>query len=229
MLESRLGHPAHPRGLVLPHPVLRQAHAEEGRGDRHHGAGPLLRAGARHERPVVRPRQRRRARGRGAAEAEGGADGGGPGPAEGEAARRHGHRDARSTPSSTWSPIHKTWTWWSSGDVDFTAGMLLDGPAVMMLFVVTLISLLVHVYSTDYVGGDRRYTHYFAFLSLFTRVDARPGHEREHPAAAHVLGAGGALLVRAHRPLVGGEAELRRGPQGVHHEPRRRRGPASAA
>ena len=38
----------------------------------------------------------------------------------------------------------------------------------MMLFVVTLISLLVHIYSTDYVGGDRRYTHYFAFLSLFS-------------------------------------------------------------
>ena len=65
-------------------------------------------------------------------------------------------------------PIHKSWTWWSNGGVEFTAGMLLDGPAVMMLFVVTLISLLVHVYSTDYVGGDRRYTHYFAFLSLFT-------------------------------------------------------------
>jgi len=65
-------------------------------------------------------------------------------------------------------PIHETWTWWSSGGVDFTVGMLLDGPAVMMLFVVTLISLLVHVYSTDYVNGDRRYTHYFAFLSLFT-------------------------------------------------------------
>ncbi len=46
--------------------------------------------------------------------------------------------------------------------------MLLDGPAVMMLFVVTLVSLLVHVYSTDYVAGDRRYTHFFAFLSLFT-------------------------------------------------------------
>ena len=65
-------------------------------------------------------------------------------------------------------PIHKSWTWWSSGGVEFTAGMLLDGPGVMMLFVVTLISLLVHVYSTDYVDGDRRYTHYFAFLSLFT-------------------------------------------------------------
>ena len=65
-------------------------------------------------------------------------------------------------------PIHKSWTWWSSGGVTFSAGMLLDGPSVMMLFVVTLISLLVHIYSTDYVGGDRRYTHYFAFLSLFS-------------------------------------------------------------
>ena len=29
-------------------------------------------------------------------------------------------------------------------------------------------SLLVHIYTTDYVAGDRRYTHFFAFLSLFT-------------------------------------------------------------
>ena len=34
--------------------------------------------------------------------------------------------------------------------------------------VVTFISLLVHIYSTDYVNGDRRYTHYYAFLALFT-------------------------------------------------------------
>jgi NADH-quinone oxidoreductase subunit L len=81
---------------------------------------------------------------------------------EGEAAEEGGHTEFEV------EPIHKTWTWWSNGGIEFTAGMLLDGPAVMMLFVVTLISLLVHVYSTDYVGGDRRYTHYFAFLSLFT-------------------------------------------------------------
>ncbi|MFO7281235.1 MAG: NADH-quinone oxidoreductase subunit L [Thermoanaerobacterales bacterium] len=65
-------------------------------------------------------------------------------------------------------PVEKGWTWFQSGDVDIEVGMLLDGPAVMMLFVVTLVSLLVHVYSTDYVAGDRRYTHFFAFLSLFT-------------------------------------------------------------
>ena len=65
-------------------------------------------------------------------------------------------------------PVTKEWTWFQNGGMDVKVGMLLDGPAVMMLFVVTLVSLLVHVYSTDYVGGDRRYTHYFAFLSLFT-------------------------------------------------------------
>ncbi len=47
-------------------------------------------------------------------------------------------------------------------------GTLVDGQSVMLLFVVTFISLLVHVYSTEYVKGDRRFTHYFAFLSLFT-------------------------------------------------------------
>ena len=88
----------------------------------------------------------------------------------GEPAADDGHGDAGGEKHASYSvePVHKSWTWWSSGGVDFTAGMLLDGPAVMMLFVVTLISLLVHIYSTDYVNGDRRYTHYFAFLSLFT-------------------------------------------------------------
>jgi NADH-quinone oxidoreductase subunit L len=65
-------------------------------------------------------------------------------------------------------PVVTEKTWFESGGVKFTAGTLVDGLSVMMLVVVTIISLLVHIYSTDYVGGDRRYTHYFAFLSLFT-------------------------------------------------------------
>jgi NADH-quinone oxidoreductase subunit L len=80
----------------------------------------------------------------------------------------HGADDEHAEEVHEVPPVHKTVTWWQSGGTEFSVGMLLDGPAVMMLFVVTLISLLVHVYSTDYVGGDRRYTHYFAFLSLFT-------------------------------------------------------------
>jgi NADH-quinone oxidoreductase subunit L len=65
-------------------------------------------------------------------------------------------------------PVTSEWTWFQNGGVEIKVGSLIDGPAVMMLFVVTLVSLLVHVYSTDYVAGDRRYTHFFAFLSLFT-------------------------------------------------------------
>jgi NADH-quinone oxidoreductase subunit L len=78
------------------------------------------------------------------------------------------HADETAGPHFEVEPVTKEWTWFQNGGVDIKVGMLLDGPAVMMLFVVTLVSLLVHVYSTDYVGGDRRYTHFFAFLSLFT-------------------------------------------------------------
>src|SRR5690606_28112067 len=65
-------------------------------------------------------------------------------------------------------PVVTCATWFDSGQGTVTVGTLIDGQSVLMLVVVTLISLLVHIYSTDYVGGDRRYTHYFAFLSLFT-------------------------------------------------------------
>ncbi|MBT4676341.1 MAG: hypothetical protein HOB67_00630, partial [Acidimicrobiaceae bacterium] len=64
--------------------------------------------------------------------------------------------------------VHRTAVWFQAGGMEFTVGTLVDGLAVMMLVVVTLVSLLVHVYSTEYVHGDRRYTHYFAFLSLFS-------------------------------------------------------------
>jgi NADH-quinone oxidoreductase subunit L len=38
----------------------------------------------------------------------------------------------------------------------------------MMLVTVSIISLLVHIYSKEYLHGDVRFTHYYAFLSLFT-------------------------------------------------------------
>jgi len=65
-------------------------------------------------------------------------------------------------------PVQRDVTWFETGDVTIKAGTLIDGLSALMLVIVTFISLLVHVFSTDYVGGDRRETHYFAFLSLFT-------------------------------------------------------------
>lgn len=69
---------------------------------------------------------------------------------------------------SSVAPITQTWDWWSNGLIKFSAGIQIDGLAVMMLFVVTFISLLVHVYSTAYMEHDTRYTYFYAALSLFT-------------------------------------------------------------
>ena len=64
--------------------------------------------------------------------------------------------------------VEKGSTWFSAGGVKITFGFHADGLAVMMLIVVTSISLLVHIYSTEYMRGDVRYTYFYAALSLFT-------------------------------------------------------------
>ncbi len=66
------------------------------------------------------------------------------------------------------TPVVSTVRWFQISNVTVTVGTRIDGLAVMMLFVVTLISLLVHIYSTAYMHDDRRYTYFYAALSLFT-------------------------------------------------------------
>jgi NADH-quinone oxidoreductase subunit L len=65
-------------------------------------------------------------------------------------------------------PVIRSWTWWSSGNTEFGFGQHIDGLAVMLLLIVTFISTLVQIYSLEYVRGDRRYTHFFASLTLFS-------------------------------------------------------------
>ena len=65
-------------------------------------------------------------------------------------------------------PVVREVTWFENGQARVRAGIHIDGLAVVLLVVVSLISLLVHVFSTNYMEGDRRYTHYFAALSLFS-------------------------------------------------------------
>jgi NADH-quinone oxidoreductase subunit L len=47
-------------------------------------------------------------------------------------------------------------------------GVLVDGLSAVMLVVVSLISLVVQIYSLGYMKGDAGYHRYFAFMSLFT-------------------------------------------------------------
>src|SRR5439155_201582 len=64
--------------------------------------------------------------------------------------------------------VEHTTTWFHIGSVHITVGTYIDGLSVALLVVVSTISLAVHVYSTEYMHNDRRYTYYFAALSLFT-------------------------------------------------------------
>jgi NADH-quinone oxidoreductase subunit L len=65
-------------------------------------------------------------------------------------------------------PVIKSWTWWQSGSMKFGIGQHIDGLAVMALLLVSFISTLVQIYSLEYVRGDRRYTHFFAAITLFS-------------------------------------------------------------
>ncbi|HHJ50014.1 MAG TPA: NADH-quinone oxidoreductase subunit L [Phaeodactylibacter sp.] len=61
------------------------------------------------------------------------------------------------------------WVWLRFTDtLPFEMGILLDPLSVMMLVVVTLVSLMVHIYSLGYMKGERGFARYYAFLSLFT-------------------------------------------------------------
>jgi NADH-quinone oxidoreductase subunit L len=64
-------------------------------------------------------------------------------------------------------PVIHQWDWWRSGGMNFSIGTHIDGLSVTLLVVVTFIAMLIQIYSTAYVRGDRRYTHFFAALTLF--------------------------------------------------------------
>ncbi len=65
-------------------------------------------------------------------------------------------------------PVALSWHWFNLGSLTFTVGVLVDNISALMLLLVTLISLLVHLYSTGYMAGDSDLRRYFAMLGFFT-------------------------------------------------------------
>jgi NADH-quinone oxidoreductase subunit L len=54
------------------------------------------------------------------------------------------------------------------GGLTIHLGLILDSLTAVMLIVVTVVSLMVQIYSQGYMHGDPGYHRYFAFMSLFT-------------------------------------------------------------
>lgn len=66
------------------------------------------------------------------------------------------------------APMVLDHAWFAVGDHHFMASLALTNQSLLMLLVVSLISLLVHIYSTVYMGGDPDWKKYFTMLGFFT-------------------------------------------------------------
>jgi len=60
------------------------------------------------------------------------------------------------------------YTWLVSGDTRFEVGFLIDQLSALMMIVVSLVSLMVHVYTIGYMHDDPGYQRFFSYISLFT-------------------------------------------------------------
>ena len=266
VLHARLDHPCAHGAVVRADPVLRQAHAQEGRRDRHRLRRRRLRARADHRRQLGRLVERLpdesgetpeaealATRGRGPSEVPSRAPPRRPRPARPRAATaprrgrrplrrrgrevrtgRHRHRRDRrrrapaaprprgaGEEETITRPVVRCATWFENDD-----------------------ALHHHRHAGRRPVGDDargRHAHLAAGARLLHRLrrtatGATPTTSpscrcspprccssccREHAADDRRLGAGRRLLLRADRPLVGGETQLRRRPQGVPHQPRR--------
>lgn len=66
-------------------------------------------------------------------------------------------------------PIEVQWTWMTSSSLNFNFGFLLDRLNILMLFIVTIVSFFVQVFSVSYMSEEGRgKARYFAFLSFFS-------------------------------------------------------------
>ncbi len=64
-------------------------------------------------------------------------------------------------------PFLRTFDWASAGSFHLTMGLYVDRLATVMLTVVTTVAFLVQVYTHGYMGHDKGYVRFYAYLSLF--------------------------------------------------------------
>lgn len=60
------------------------------------------------------------------------------------------------------------YTWLVTGDTSFEIGFLIDKLSATMMVVVSLVSLMVHIYTIGYMKDDPGYQRFFSYISLFT-------------------------------------------------------------
>ncbi|WP_025040707.1 NADH-quinone oxidoreductase subunit L [Nitrosospira briensis] len=61
----------------------------------------------------------------------------------------------------------EAWTWIAVAGFSPGIGFYLDALSLVMVLVVTVISFLIHLYSTEFMIGDDGYARFFAYMNLF--------------------------------------------------------------
>ena len=61
----------------------------------------------------------------------------------------------------------KLWTWLAVGNLNIDVGFRFDSLTLTMMFVITFVGFLIHLFSTEYMQGDRDYHLFFAYMNLF--------------------------------------------------------------
>src|SRR4051812_117877 len=63
--------------------------------------------------------------------------------------------------------VSVAWDYAKTVGIDAQLSILIDPLSVLMCLVVAGVSTLIHLYSFAYMGGDRGYTRFFAYLNFF--------------------------------------------------------------
>jgi NADH-quinone oxidoreductase subunit L len=63
--------------------------------------------------------------------------------------------------------VQSLWTWMNAGKLNLAVAFRLDSLSLTMIFVVTFVGFLIHLYSTEHMAGDEGYNRFFAYMNLF--------------------------------------------------------------
>ena len=68
------------------------------------------------------------------------------------------------------APVYEStlYHWGTVGDLTLEIGFLIDPLSATMMFVVSFVSLMVHIYTIGYMRDDPGYQRFFSYISLFT-------------------------------------------------------------
>ena len=100
------------------------------------------------------------------------------------------------------NPFTQHFEWVTIGSMHLQLGTLIDPLTAMMLVVVTLVSLLVEIYSSAYMADDPGYGRFFCLYLFVCRFNAGAGDCCKLYPDVYLLGIGRSLFVSLNRFLL---------------------------